>query len=339
MTQQLSPSTIFGHIPLLKLRVEWTTSPKAPLPHSLGSAWRGLVGWELRRLVCPFPKFHDCKECLIGSHCPYFLLFEQNTTFSGLADAPRGYILNPQPYRPNTIMTLDITLMGTCTRFFPVIRQTLLRAQTSGIGTSRNPFHIQAMKLLRPSGWQPLSLAPHDVPMVFETTPLHEWIGNDRKEPGGLQVEFLTPLRLRRKGRYLNALDLPFMLAGLARRLEAVDVIFNEGKSLGKSAWKALEENFSTRVEVVGELNWRDQSRYSNRQKKRVPQGGLVGKVTLPSVSPWLHWWFAAAEHVHVGKGASMGLGSVKIRSIGEGTGSMHGDTDTVWENKEHAFR
>ncbi len=313
MAHPFSPSTLFGDLPLLKLKATWSVSPDTSLPHSLGSAWRGLVGWELRRLVCPFSKPQDCKGCVIASHCPYYVLMEKDSPLPGLADAPRGYIFHAQPFTPHEPMELHVTLLGTCTKFFPVLHQALVRAQASGLGASRNPFRIEAMELVQPLSRLPLSLDPREHPLPPEPTPLKEWIGDVREGIGNVRLEFLTPLRLRRQGKNMMDLDLPFFLATLARRLEALDVIFNDGERLGKTTWQALEQLFSMPMEVCGELSRRDQSRYSNRQKTRVPQGGLVGKVSLPSVEPWMLEWLTAAEHVHVGKGASMGLGCVRL--------------------------
>ncbi len=313
MSPSISPTHFFGDLPLLKLHLTWTTAADASLPPFLGSAWRGLAGWELRRLVCPFSGRHNCEGCVIGDHCPYFLLFEKKSSMPGLADAPRGYIFHAQPFTPGKIMEMNVTLLGNCTRFFPALRHCLLRARTSGLGASRTPFEILTMELVLPSNQRvPLSLDPEDHPIPPEPSPLREWVGDAQSESTQSQLEFLTPLRLRRQGKYLADFDLHFFFMSLTRRMEALNVIFNGGSPLGSDNWKVLSAYFSASATVKGNLHWKDQSRYSNRQKTRVPQGGLVGKLCLDIAEPSLAHWLAAAELLHVGKGASMGLGRVK---------------------------
>jgi CRISPR/Cas system endoribonuclease Cas6 (RAMP superfamily) len=59
------------------------------------------------------------------------------------------------------------------------------------------------------------------------------------------------------------------------------------------------------------ELHWLDLKRYSRRQRKKIPLGGLVGRVYLNNVSSWWLKWWQLASLVHVGKGAGMGLGKI----------------------------
>jgi CRISPR/Cas system endoribonuclease Cas6 (RAMP superfamily) len=41
--------------------------------------------------------------------------------------------------------------------------------------------------------------------------------------------------------------------------------------------------------------------------------GGLVGEIVIQDLDPWLYSWLRAAELLHVGKGAAMGLGRIEI--------------------------
>jgi CRISPR/Cas system endoribonuclease Cas6 (RAMP superfamily) len=56
-----------------------------------------------------------------------------------------------------------------------------------------------------------------------------------------------------------------------------------------------------------------DYSRYSSRQHKKVPMGGLTGTAVLGASETWCLPWLQAASLIHVGKGASMGLGKVTM--------------------------
>src|SRR5262245_56634986 len=58
-------------------------------------------------------------------------------------------------------------------------------------------------------------------------------------------------------------------------------------------------------------LGWRDLARYSNRQRRTVSLGGFVGELEVEGdLEPFLPL-LQMAEQVHVGKGATFGLGRI----------------------------
>ncbi|MFP5214027.1 MAG: CRISPR system precrRNA processing endoribonuclease RAMP protein Cas6 [Acidobacteriota bacterium] len=199
-------------------------------------------------------------------------------------------------------------------KLFPVVRQSIIKAQEVGLGASRVPFRI-VEAVLDLSSRPPRSISYEEDAGVDVVEPclLKDCLGSGGSEEGSLSVGFPTPLRLRRQGKYLGKMDWPFFFATLARRLEALNILFHKDDLLGKETWKRLSDQFSRPGEIEGELHWQDRSRYSSRQKSTIPQGGLVGEVVFRSPEPWVFEWLRAAELVHVGKGASMGLGCVRI--------------------------
>ena len=64
------------------------------------------------------------------------------------------------------------------------------------------------------------------------------------------------------------------------------------------------------------ELHWKEQNRYSHRQKAEMLFGGFLGEIDLEGdlrpFLPLLH----AAEVLHVGKGATFGLGKITLKTI-----------------------
>ena len=76
-----------------------------------------------------------------------------------------------------------------------------------------------------------------------------------------------------------------------------------------------LKKAFSQAHVVKDELYWKDLKRYSSRQNRKVPLGGLVGKVVVENTSSWWWRWWQMATLVHVGKGTNMGLGKVTFCS------------------------
>ena len=122
------------------------------------------------------------------------------------------------------------------------------------------------------------------------------------------------PLRLRARGRYLKTMDWPFFLASLAQRMEMLAVIFHTGGPLGRERWVHLKERL-LQLAPAGAAGfvWKDWNRYSNRQRRNVPMGGLAGETVIPQAPPELWEWLRCAPLVHAGKGAVMGLGGWRL--------------------------
>jgi len=67
------------------------------------------------------------------------------------------------------------------------------------------------------------------------------------------------------------------------------------------------------------DLRWHDWERWCNRQRRPMRLGGHVGRLRLQGELAPFAQLLATAELVHVGKGATFGLGRVEVRSPGTG--------------------
>jgi hypothetical protein len=310
----LSPVSLFGSLPLSRYRFEIRLSKAvAHLPY-MGSAWRGLIGWELQRLICPFSKRPECKGCIIRDHCPYFQLFEDQSPISGIQEMPRGYIFSPSEGKDATSQQLDVTLIGDCIRYFPAVLKAIQSGKASGIGPSRIPYVIHSIHRLLPEGrLQEVPMDPEDWTGMNKEIPLADWLVPAPRITGPTAFALETPVRLRKQGKYMGRMEWPYFFATIVRRLEALSCLFSGGRPLGKERYTSLMDAFSIAAPIHGNLSWMDYSRYSSRQHKKVPMGGLIGTATLGAPDVWTTSWLQAAGLVHVGKGASMGLGKVIV--------------------------
>ncbi len=301
---------LFGSLPVLKLGIIIQCNELNSLPSYLGSTFRGLIGSSLQSLICPFWPKPTCKKCTISLQCPYFELFEKQSSLSGLKTVPRGYIFFPQ--KINGKISLEITLFGSATRFVPALLKALFKSQEYGLGAKRIPFNVVYVgEILTNNGLNPLD-QNLDYLSLMGPFPLYLWLKNTpliREK----EILFPTPVRLRKHGDYLRSMDWPFFFLTLARRLESLNIFFNGASSIGKDIWQRLKQEFADIEIKEEEFRWYNLKRYSNRQKRKVPLGGLKGKVVVQNISSWWWTWWQMAEIVHVGKGANMGLGKVKI--------------------------
>jgi hypothetical protein len=294
-------SELFPNLNYSKVKLSVTLSRPITAPLS-GSAWRGLMGWEISSLVCPFDR-KKCGQCLIAHHCPYYQLIEAKTEYPGLFDSPRGYVVYCDHPAGSDALELEITLVGTCRRFFPVVLKSLDRGGRRGVGSARITYSVREVRALDSRGcW----LSVHNLDQSLPILKVDKQVSSDQA------FEIRTPVRMRRMGRYLNEMDWPFFFQVLARRMEALHCLYCDGQPFGKKTWKHLQEGFAKFGEIKGKVIWKDFSRYSNRQKRKVPMGGLVGKVDISTAEDWVATWMQAAQTLHLGKGAAMGFGRVE---------------------------
>lgn len=59
---------------------------------------------------------------------------------------------------------------------------------------------------------------------------------------------------------------------------------------------------------------WIELKRFSNKQKKLLAMGGIVGKITIKNPSDKLIKILVAGEVLQIGKNTSFGLGQYKLR-------------------------
>lgn len=309
----LTPSILFGGLPILKINFTVRIKNRSSLPYYLGSAWRGLIGWELRRLICPFTELPLCQPCQIKGNCPYFMLFEKGASRPDIKDAPRGYILYPPPTTNNGQDELEITLVGECTKLLPVVVAAIQEGKSVGLGANRNAYTINGLSEKLPDGRrQELSLNTEAIADVAGPFPLEDWILKASKTTAS-QVFFLTPVRLRKQGKYIEKMVWPFYFTTIASRLEALNCLFHTGTPLGRETFLKLQTLFEPTSQISDDLQWVDYTRFSNRQHRKVMMGGLIGSACCDTPPNGLDAWWQAAALLHVGKGASMGLGRVVL--------------------------
>jgi len=309
----LTPGHLFGDLMMTRLSVRVAFDPNAvPATHG-GSAWRGLLGWQVMSLVCPFDRRPACSACIVHENCPYFLLLEKKSPLPGLAESPKGYIISPEPSDAGGNQKVAITLIGNCTRFLPVVLQAILTGQQRGIGAERFPYQVDTVEEMAPDGsTHPLYFSGEGIVDSHGPWPLREWLPKEA-EAAPVVLRLVTPVRLRRQGKYQSEMDWSFYLATLARRLEALHRVYGNGDPLGKTAWTDLSGRFNLNGAVQTSVRWKDMARYSNRQRQKIPMGGMVGRAAMADSPSWLTQWWKAAELVHVGKGASMGWGKLVV--------------------------
>ncbi|HEX7380895.1 MAG TPA: CRISPR system precrRNA processing endoribonuclease RAMP protein Cas6, partial [Nevskiaceae bacterium] len=168
-------------------------------------------------------------------------------------------------------------------------------------------LHLDTVHLRGP---EPVALDPDDAHAVAS---LHLFTPVVPAPPGSATLRFDHPLRLRRDNRYLrpDEFDFATFFTTLVRRASMLATL--SGTALPDDDYAALAEGArSIRVEDT-DLRWRDWSRRSARQQRRIPMGGMVGAITVSGSLERLWPWLWVGQWLHVGKGAVMGAGHYTI--------------------------
>ncbi len=306
-----------GPFPVARFRLRFEAEQAYGIRGYRGSAWRGIFGPALKRLVC-ITSDGDCARCLIRGSCTFPYVFETGGADEGdapasAAQAPHPYIIMPEPeWRARTVKgeSLEITLLGHGVREWPYVLHALRQGAGRGLGVERVPLRLVAAeqqdsvtlqwrRCLREDGV--LVAFPAASPAIPPV-------------PERFRIRLRTPLRVRRDQDLVEPHRLSFdeFVAALLRRLALLSRFHTV------SPWRldhaGLRSLAARSVVLEQSLSWQDWARYSSRQKRRIPMGGVVGHYCVASqgLEPlWPLLWLG--QWTHCGKGAVMGLGSYVV--------------------------
>lgn len=309
-------------LPIGRYGLEFQALDPIRLPDYAGSAWRGIFGRALKRLVC-VTREPVCAECVLYRFCVYPYIFETppDPTVGKLRKytaAPHPFVLLPDMasrgmISPGALLRLEVTLFGHGNRYLPYIIHALDQAARHGIGRHNGRLALQRVDQVDAEGmdWQEI-LVPGErlAPRPAATVPVPPC-------PARLTLVLETSLRLKAEGRNLTPEGFRFgvLFSSLLRRISLLTAfhtdtpLVTDFAGLTRAA-RAIE------VESM-QLRWHDWTRYSARQDSLMQMGGLLGQVTLngKDVAPfWPYLWLG--QWTHAGKGTSMGLGRYRIEGV-----------------------
>ena len=270
------------------------------MPGYMGSAWRGGFGHALRRAVC-VTGLPTCPGCLFEASCVYPYLFEtapggEDGILAGCYDrVPNPFVLAP-PWDEGRLMPaggetgLRLALIGRAVEHAGFASQAVIEAGLRGLGPDRGALDLSSVEPVTPPPIGP---------------------GPDRVE-----IELLTPLRLVEAGRLVGpaALRPRHLLLALLRRVSTLAE--RHGSAPLDLDSRALKEVAEAAELAAADLRWVEWARYSGRQQALLKMGGVMGSLSLPLAGLEPFWPFLwLAPWVHVGKGATMGLGAMRVVS------------------------
>ncbi|MCX7212139.1 MAG: CRISPR system precrRNA processing endoribonuclease RAMP protein Cas6 [Burkholderiales bacterium] len=300
--------------PVARYRFEFEIERPLALPEYAGSALRGVFGHALKKIAC-VTREPECKSCTLYRSCLYPAIFEcppphgARRTYS---EIPQPFVVEPPPWGERghgagNVLNVDTVLIGPALPQLPVVTLAWQKALSDGIGPIQGTARLRRVWveghadpiLTDPRG----RLIPHQTGIRLP---------KGGEAPQEVLVELSTPLRLKRDGDVLRVAQLTpkDLLMGLVRRISDITELH-----LGeKTEWDfAALKRSAAAVEGEKHLEWRDWSRYSQRQHQSMTLGGAVGswrlRGDLTAFWPLLH----LGQWLHVGGKATFGLGQYRV--------------------------
>lgn len=289
-------------LPSLRLRVVLEAGEPARLPPYKGSMLRGAFGHALRRAACAMGPDQACASCRLRSPCVYTRLFETYVDgepppfLKGLTTAPRPYVFEPadeeygrRDYAPGDGLRFDLVLLGQAVDLEAYALLAIERMARAGLGRSRQRFGVRSVE------------------PVPEATP-------GPPDPGAVTLRFTTPTRFTDERGLMDRFSFRELTFRALRRVLELAHFHGDRSEVDWHFRPLLEQ--ADGVEIVRrDLRWHDWSRWSNRQKTSVRLGGVVGEMVLAGELTPFTELLRRAELVHVGKGATLGMGRVEVAS------------------------
>jgi hypothetical protein len=292
------------------------------LPPYKGSTLRGVFGHAFKRIVCA-RQGQDCAECLLRLDCPYASVFESrppdDADIKRLQEAiPRPFVVEPPLIRqtrfsPGEEIAFKLVLVGRAIDLLAYFVVAFQEAGRMGIGKGRGQYALARVETA-PWDGRPAetvytrslrsSIVKRDCALCFpDLIERARALASD----GTVTLRFLTPTRIRERGRWTARPAFDALVRTLLQRISSL-ARFHCAETWEYDFRGAIDRAWAVQI-VADHTHWDDWERYSTRQEQRVKLGGFLGQVTYAGDLDEFMPLLLAGSMVHVGKGTVFGNG------------------------------
>jgi len=296
------------------------------LPPYKGSTLRGVFGHAFKRVVCARGR-QDCAGCLLRTGCPYASVFESRPPDDAdvkrvQAAIPRPFVIEPplteQTYfAPGEELAFRLVLVGRAIDLLAYFVVAFQEAGRMGIGQGRGryaltrvetaPWDGRAVEIVYTRATRS-SIVKRDATLHF---PALAQLAQAWALDGNVTLDFVTPTRIRKQGKWLSQPEFGPLMRTLLQRLSSL-TNFHCGEWWEYDFRDAIDR--AKEIEIVRQgTGWDDWERYSSRQDRRIRLGGFVGRVTYAGDLARFLPFLLAGSLVHVGKGTVFGNGQYLV--------------------------
>lgn len=262
------------------------TLAKKP-PYFIGSQVRGAFGYALKKVVCINPSY-VCDGCFASKDCLFFEFFEERNSFHKYR---LDFELGLDRYR------FDILLFDAAVSKLAYVLSAL-NMLISQIGLGKENLTTKEFELYindEKSIVDGKIKIPANPTKIFEIDKICQ----------DIELQLITPLRLKKKNRFARA-----------DQLELADII----NSIYQRKMRLQGEDhkrfpYEIRGEIVGKnLEFKELVRKSNRQKTVMNMGGIVGTMSIKNLDEKSFALLKLGELIGVGKQTVFGLGKIIVK-------------------------
>ena len=301
---------------LSRYRFELEFSSRVELPPYKGFALRGAFGTSLKRLACTV-EGEECRLCPFGQSCTYAAIFETlPPPVAGDAGKyssyPRPFVIRPPLTRQNNYdkgdyLSFEMILVGTSRALLPHVVAAFSALGEVGFRDGQGRFTVAEVAVITGTGREETVYRGETFHSIDDHFTYADLRGVEA-EVRELSLSFITPARLDLAGKLRDAPPTFKELIELILRRASLLMAFQTEIPSADDYRELLERAERVRL-VDADVTWHDLERYSNRQKTKMYQGGIVGAATyrgdLGEFLPLLR----LGSLVHVGKSTVFGLG------------------------------
>lgn len=295
-------------------RITYQATTSIKLPEYAGSALRGAFGHALKSIACMTAASNRGVCCCEpASSCLYRQLFDppmQQVQHNQQQDVPTPMAIEPvlggMVLQAGEQGYFDVVLIGQLANQQQMIIQLAWqRALHDGIGVAdpqgrRGQAMLLGMRLLN----QPAA----DIPA----------------NPKHVHLQLISPMRLQHYGDWITAeqLTASILLHAILRRYQMMAQLYaapSQQHSVEPSHHLLQHDDSqwdAALLQPVGlerRVKWTQWTRYSNRQKREMTLGGLVGRVYLTNIPDEIWPFLYVGQWLHAGKNSVFGLGHYRI--------------------------
>ncbi|GBD26345.1 hypothetical protein HRbin30_01677 [bacterium HR30] len=276
-----------------------------PLPTT---AFHGALARALYDKACVAPARATCTGCPAEPCCAYPALFEpapaersQMRELGVTTEVPRPLVISPDqpflptgeeplPVRAGQIVAFRIAATDKVWHHWNLLRQALDLVGRRGLGARETRVLLRLI----------------DVQALASTPP--------NFDGGGITLRFVTPLRIKHRGKIASEIDGPLLVSAILRRARLL-------AELTGKPWVGDDraERWAASLESVADLKLVRVGRYSGRQERWMLWPGLVGSLRLRgeglgALLPLLHFGSLA----QIGKATTFGFGRYELSLAAE---------------------
>ena len=291
------------------------------LPAYKGSTFRGGFGHAFKRAVCTVRE-GDCAKCMLQSKCVYSYVFETKL-FSQSEQlknthVPHPFVIEPpleekQRYGIDDKLDFHLILVCRAIDYIPYFIFAFEELGRIGLGKNKGKYRLEKVISINENKDRDILIYDGESHIreawaVIDSADLLRSQLNYHQ----ISLRFLTPTRIKYKGKLTKNIDFEIVMRNLLRRLSWLAEVHCDEK--WDMDWKGLINRAKERVKTVhSDLWWHDWERYSQRQATKLKMGGFLGEITFEGGLAEFVPFLKLGEYLHIGKGTVYGLGKYEM--------------------------